>query len=92
MELRKTPGTWFDSRSTWLARTEARRAALLAHWNSAATSQRHAPAPRQCYIFMKTHQQQQQGTREKYGTTSASVVIAIPCVSLFPVSVANDAT
>ena len=33
MELRKTPGTWFDSRSTWLARTEPRRAALLAHWN-----------------------------------------------------------
>ena len=33
MELRKIPGTWFDSRSTWLARTEPRRAALLAHWN-----------------------------------------------------------
>ena len=33
MELRKTPGTWFDSRSAWLARTDARRAALLSHWN-----------------------------------------------------------
>ena len=33
MELRKTPGTWFDSRTTWLARTDARRASLLSHWN-----------------------------------------------------------
>ena len=33
MELRQTPGTWFDSRTTWLARTDPRRANLLAHWN-----------------------------------------------------------
>ena len=26
-------GTWFNSRSTWRARTAARRAALLGHWN-----------------------------------------------------------
>lgn len=33
MELCKLPGAWFDSRSTWLARTDARRSTLLAHWN-----------------------------------------------------------
>ena len=33
MELRKTPGTWFDSRTTWLAKTQARRDSLLSHWN-----------------------------------------------------------
>ena len=34
VELRKTPGTWFDNRTTWLARTDARRASLLSHWNA----------------------------------------------------------
>ena len=38
MELRKTPGTWFDSRTTWLARTAARRAGLLSHWNVSDSS------------------------------------------------------
>jgi len=33
MELRKLPGTWFDSRATWLARTDARRTTLLTHRN-----------------------------------------------------------
>ena len=33
MELRKTAGAWFTSRSTWQSRTGARRTALLGHWN-----------------------------------------------------------
>ena len=33
MELRKLPGTWFGSRTIWLARTDARRTTLLTHWN-----------------------------------------------------------
>ena len=33
MELRKLPGAWFDSRTSWLARTDARRTALLNCWN-----------------------------------------------------------
>ena len=32
-QLRKTAGAWFTSRSTWQARTAARRTALLGHWN-----------------------------------------------------------
>ena len=33
MELRKLPGAWFHSRTSWLARTDARRTALFNHWN-----------------------------------------------------------
>ena len=33
MELRKLPGAWFDNRTSWLARTDARRATVLNHWN-----------------------------------------------------------
>ena len=32
MELRKPPGAWFDSRTSWLARIDARRTALLNQW------------------------------------------------------------
>ena len=33
MELRKLPRAWFDIRTSWLARTDARRTTLLNRWN-----------------------------------------------------------
>ena len=33
MELRQIPGAWFDDRTSWLARTAARRTTLFGHWN-----------------------------------------------------------
>ena len=38
MELRRLPGAWFDSRTSWLVRTDARRTSSRNHWNVSDSS------------------------------------------------------
>ena len=38
MELRRPPGAWFTDRSSFVARPNARKAALYNHWNLADAS------------------------------------------------------